>query len=152
MSENSFSSDEDDDLILMKRRKRKRSRGVEFKEKIENLVCLRLEVIQKIIAASYFPERRFKAPNVHRKRPQALEFVRSWTDFEFQCQFRLKRPVFNACLVLLNDDLKKDEMKAKCSSGSSISPEMMFLITLHILAGGSYLDMIWVSRFRQTLI
>jgi len=46
-------------------------------------------------------------------------------------------------LVLLNVDLQKDEVKAKSSSGSSISPEMMFLITLRILAGASYLDMIW---------
>jgi hypothetical protein len=69
--------------------------------------------------------------------------VRSWSDNEFQCQFRLRREVFATCLGLLNVDLQRNEKMAKNSSGSSISPEMMFLITLRILAGASYLDMIW---------
>ena len=72
-----------------------------------------------------------------------MEYVRSFSDKEFQAQYRLRRVVFNECLSLLDIHLKKNEKKALASSGSSVSPEMMFLITLRLLAGASYLDMIW---------
>jgi DDE superfamily endonuclease len=39
--------------------------------------------------------------------------------------------------------IQRDEGKARNSSGSSISPEMRLMITLRILAGAKYLDMIW---------
>jgi hypothetical protein len=136
------SSDDETIALICRRRKRKRKKSNE-NVTFAQTISLRLDVIQKIISANFLLGRRLRAPNVHRDRHHALEFVRSWSDNEFQCQFRLRREVFATCLGLLNVDLQRNEKMAKNSSGSSISPEMMFLITLRILAGASYLDMIW---------
>jgi len=43
----------------------------------------------------------FRRPNVHRDRPNALEFIRSWDDTMLQRQFRLERVDFNALLTLI---------------------------------------------------
>ena len=60
----------------------------------------------------------------------------------FNRQFRLCREDFFYVLSKISVDLKKDVRKAKNSSGSEISPKLMLMITLRILAGASYLDMI----------
>jgi hypothetical protein len=60
----------------------------------------------------------------------------------FRRQFRLHRDDFFYVLLKISGDLQKDERKAINSSGSSISPYLMLMITLRMLAGASYLDMI----------
>ena len=46
-------------------------------------------------------------------------------------------------LRLISPLIQRNEKKATASSGSSISPELRLMITLRILAGAKYLDMIW---------
>lgn len=45
-------------------------------------------------------------------------------------------------LLKISTDLTRDNKKAIYSSGSSITPELKLMITLRILAGASYLDMV----------
>ena len=77
-------------------------------------LSVRLEVISKIMAAFYSPQCRVRAPNVHRDRGHAMEYVRILSDKEFQAQYRLRRVVFNECLSLLDIHLKKNEKKSAC--------------------------------------
>ena len=60
----------------------------------------------------------------------------------FVRQFRLCREDFYVVLQKIKPLLRKDVQKAVNSSGSSVTPQLMLLITLRILAGSSYLDMI----------
>jgi hypothetical protein len=61
----------------------------------------------------------------------------------FKRQFRLCREDFGDVLKLIAPLIRRNEIKAHNSSGSSICPEMRLMITLRILAGAKYLDMIW---------
>lgn len=88
---------------------------------------------------------RIRGPNQARDRQYSLEYVRSWDDVTFQRQFRLHRRAFNNLINLLIDILETNESMAIRSSGSSINPELKLYITLRILAGASYLDMIWYN-------
>jgi hypothetical protein len=83
-----------------------------------------------------------RAPNQRRDRTAILEWARALDDKMFRRQFRLQRIDFLYVLGLISGVLKKDEQKAINSSNSSIAPELMLYITLRILAGASYLDMI----------
>jgi hypothetical protein len=80
--------------------------------------------------------------NVHRDRAQILRWAAELDEKMFNRQFRLCRTDFFYVLVKISDDLSKNTKNAICSSGSPITPELMLLITLRILAGASYLDMI----------
>lgn len=100
-------------------------------------------MVRSMTEALYNPEKRFRAGNKHRDRAHAMEFVHSWSNVEFYRQFRLEHKEFYDLLTTISNDLHKNEAKAKSSSGSFVSPEMMLFITLRILAGASYLDMIW---------
>ncbi len=81
--------------------------------------------------------------NQHRNREQALTECRSWDDAMFKRQFRLSRRAYNNLIQIIYPALQVNITRAISSSGSSISPELMVLITLRMLAGASYLDMIW---------
>jgi hypothetical protein len=80
--------------------------------------------------------------NSHGCRPQALQYVRSWDDDMSRRQFRLCREDFGDLLSLIDPLIRRNEVRAIASSGSSICPEMRLMITLRILAGAKYLDMI----------
>lgn len=80
--------------------------------------------------------------NKHRDRCQILQWAAELDDKMFTRQFRLCREDFFYVLAKIQPDLKKDTTKACNSSGSSICPQLMLMITLRILAGASYLDMI----------
>lgn len=84
-----------------------------------------------------------KVGNLHRDREGSLLTVRSWDDDMFRRQFRLHRSEFNALLALIEPKMQTNVIKAINSSGSTICPELRLLVTLRILAGASYLDMIW---------
>lgn len=60
----------------------------------------------------------------------------------FRRQFRFHRVDFYDVLLKINIDLDKSVMHAVNSSGSAVSPYLMLMITLRILAGASYLDMV----------
>ena len=83
--------------------------------------------------------------NNHRDRELVLLTVRDWDDDMFRRQFRLFRSDFNGLLIRLNPYLTKNCVKARNSSGCPINSELQLLITLRVLAGASYLDMIWYS-------
>jgi DDE superfamily endonuclease len=81
--------------------------------------------------------------NCRNSRPEALQYVRSWDDDMFRRQFRICREDFGDLLYKIDPLIRRNEAKARNSSGSSICPEMRLMITLRILAGAKYLDMIW---------
>lgn len=81
--------------------------------------------------------------NCRNTRPEALQYVRSWDDDMFRRQFRLCREDFGYVLSLIAPLIRRNEVQATNSSGSTICPEMRLMITLRILAGAKYLDMIW---------
>ena len=60
----------------------------------------------------------------------------------FRRQFRLEREDFHYVLQKVSPDLEKNSQQAVNSSGSPIMPELMLMITLRVLAGASYLDLI----------
>jgi hypothetical protein len=80
--------------------------------------------------------------NVHRNRQQIVDWSNDLDDTMFNRQFRICREDFSSVLQKIESGLQKDEIKAKNSSGSSVSPHIMLMITLRILAGAAYLDMI----------
>ena len=61
----------------------------------------------------------------------------------FQRQMRLERADFYDTLILIAPVIEKDEEMAQRSSGSSIDPELRLAMTLWLLAGAQYLDLIW---------
>lgn len=82
------------------------------------------------------------------------QFIQSWGDKLFQAQFRITRVVFEEILQKLinsypgNFETGMENYRYACtrgniSSGAHISLEIKLCITLRMLAGGSYLDMIW---------
>lgn len=81
--------------------------------------------------------------NCRNSRPEALQNVRSWDDDMFRRQFRLCREDFGDLLLKIAPLIERNEVMARRSSGSSICPELRLMITLRILAGAKYLDMIW---------
>ena len=102
-----------------------------------------LTVIATSIIAYTVPLEPPRVGNCRNERPQALQYVRSWDDDMFKRQFRLCREDFGDLLYKIHPLIHRNEMKAIASSGSSICPELRLLITLRILAGAKYLDMIW---------
>lgn len=84
-----------------------------------------------------------KYGNDHKDRQMCILEVRSWNDEMFKRQFRLSRRAFNNLLSTIAPFMQVNETQAINSSGSAISPELLLLISLRILAGASYLDMIW---------
>ena len=84
-----------------------------------------------------------RRPNAHRDRPGALEFIRSWDDTMFQRQMRVERGDFGDILEAIAPLIEKNEEMARRSSGSAISPEILLAMTLRLLAGANYLDLIW---------
>ena len=75
--------------------------------KICLLVCFD-GIMEWIDAAFLQPEiPRLRAPNMHRDRHGAVEYIRSWEDDMFQRQFRLERIDFNELLSLISPRLVK---------------------------------------------
>jgi hypothetical protein len=55
--------------------------------------------------------------------------------------FRLDRDSFYELVEVLDSKIKRDAMKAPCSSGSPISTVTRLAVTLRWVAGGSYTDL-----------
>jgi len=94
--------------------------------------------------------KRKREANLRRDRRSVIEFVHGWDDDMFKRQFRLSREDFYEVesAILSNKvrhgyDLEQHYKYARLSSGSPISIELRLLITLRLLSGASYLDMIW---------
>ena len=61
----------------------------------------------------------------------------------FHRQFRLDREDFYHIRDLLDESYPICEKMAELSSGSAITNELRLFVTMRMLAGASYLDMIW---------
>jgi hypothetical protein len=62
------------------------------------------------------------------------------TEDDFRSMFRVSRHRFNEILAKIELDIKRDEKRAKNSSGSVIEPKTKLAATLRFLAGGSQHD------------
>ena len=80
--------------------------------------------------------------NAKRDRSAIIRWSQEIDDVMFSRQFRLHREDFFYVLLKITSALRKNFQQACNSSGSPIPPYLMLLITLRILAGASYLDMI----------
>ena len=80
--------------------------------------------------------------NIHRDRSSILRWAHQLDDVMFRRQFRLCREDFLFVVNKISVALHVNRQQAINSSGSSIPVELMLMITLRILAGASYLDMI----------
>ncbi len=94
--------------------------------------------------------KRKRRCNVHRDRAADISFINSWSDDMFRRQFRVTRADFALLegtilehMQINGYDYAKHASYAARSSGSPISLELRLYITLRILSGASYLDMIW---------
>jgi len=76
-------------------------------------------------------------------RDHVLEFISTWSDDMFYRQFRMTREEFIELREALKPIIKaRDIEMAKRSSGSAIPLEIKILITLRMLSGASYLELI----------
>ena len=99
------------------------------------------------------PPKKTKKPNEHRDRQGPLDFILSWSDDMFYRQFRLVKDEFYDLLEKMKDgypgsrtgreNLALAYKMGDLSSGSHIPLELKFMVSLRLLAGANYLDMIW---------
>ena len=80
--------------------------------------------------------------NRHRDRTAVIAWLRGFDDVMFRRQFRLDRLDFYYVLEKCFPHLYPVVQQAINSSGSPITAELKLAITLRILAGASYLDII----------
>ena len=109
------------------------------------LVGLAYDVLQKdrvaaIKAAKRKQKRRRTTGNVHRPRGWILEDMDAMNDAKFARMFGLNRATFNRLVSQLDPVLKRDEQKAKNSSGAAIPTRIKLACTLRWLRGGIFHD------------
>lgn len=81
-----------------------------------------------------------RSASIIRRRRSLDLVVRDLSPREFQRAFRMNRDVFNKLLSLLLTDLNRDRKQGLRSSGGCVDPDVRLAITLRLLAGASYLD------------
>ena len=134
MCSSSDDDDDDDDLIVQKRT---------HMDPVRIGVGLALWSIMELEGSDLLGiGPNLRKCNVKRDRSRIIEWANTIEEEMFRRQFRLGRLDFFYVLIKIENDLKKNVQQAMNSSGSSVSPYLMLLITLRILAGASYLDMI----------
>ena len=94
------------------------------------------------------PRKKRRRTKVTRDRESPWTFVCSWDDTLFARQMRLPRPVFFALLERLklatpNYHLSLLRGKASTPGSGPITLELKLCVTLRILGGGAFVDMIW---------
>ena len=132
MEVNEFDEDELESYEIVQRQKKAR-----FQRTLTAIVT------GTILAFSSIPLEPPRVGNSRNSRPEALQYVRSWDDDMFKRQFRLCRLDFGMVLAKIAPLIQRNEAMARRSSGSSICPEIRLMLTLRVLAGAKYLDMIW---------
>jgi hypothetical protein len=109
--------------------------------------------------------KRDRKGNTKRDREYHQSKIDTWSDELFKRQFRLCREDFNTVLGKIieylggDQEVKRREDYGRRSYGSPILLKTKLMITLRMLAGASYLDMIWYdvseesvhSIFKQTI-
>jgi hypothetical protein len=134
MCSSSDDDDDDDDLIVQKRT---------HMDPVRFTVGLALWSIMELEGSDLLGiGPNLRKCSVKRDRCRIIEWANTIEDEMFRRQFRLGRLDFFYVLIKIENDLKKNIQQAMNSSGSFVSPYLMLLITLRILARASYLDMI----------
>ena len=88
--------------------------------------------------------RRKRARNVVRDREGPLAQIATWTDEFFRRQFRVTRAEFSNLRESIAPFIRvRNEDMARRSSGSAVRLETKMYVTLRMLAGAMYLDMVW---------
>jgi hypothetical protein len=101
--------------------------------------------------------KRDRKGNVKRDRQHHLDFIETWSDDLFKRQFRLCREDFNTVLGKMiqylggEEEVKRREEYGRRSSGSPILLKTKLMVTLRLLAGASYLDMIWYGISEESI-
>jgi hypothetical protein len=96
--------------------------------------------------------KRKRKSNVHRDRRSVIQFIHSWSNDMFRGQFRVARDDFSLLETAILENMERKGYDfgrhasyATQSSDSPITLELRLYITLWILSGASYLDMIWYA-------
>lgn len=113
------------------------------RKRITIVKAVAVTVAAVMITLATIPIEPPRIGNCRNSRPEALQYVRSWDDDMFRRQFRLCREDFGYVMGLISPLIQRNEAKARNSSGSGICVEIRLMITLRMLAGAKYLDMIW---------
>lgn len=96
----------------------------------------------------FVSNKRLRKGNEHRDREYPIKIVDGWDDTLFMRQFRIARCVFNNLIGKIEElhtpkEWEIKEEMGRRSSGSHVSLKLKLMVTLRLLAGASYLDMIW---------
>jgi hypothetical protein len=71
---------------------------------------------------------------------------------EFARAFRMTNTTFSALLALLEGDLTRDMRMAARSSGGRVEPAVRLALTVGMLSGASYLDMLMLFRVASSTV
>jgi hypothetical protein len=81
-----------------------------------------------------------------RNRQHFSSFQAALSHTEFTRAFRMTHPTFLALLRLLGSDLTRDMRMAARSSGGRVEPAIRLALTVRMLSGASYLDMMMLFK------
>ncbi len=92
-----------------------------------------------------------------RKKPRSTrrrfgEVVSSLTDADFRSAFRMSRDAFQKLLERVAPYLTPNGSMALRSSAGAIEPDVRLAITLRMLAGGAYLDLMLVWEISSSMV
>jgi hypothetical protein len=88
--------------------------------------------------------RKRRKGNERRDRLGPLSVVNSWSDAFFYRQYRVTRAEFVAMRLSIAEHVRpRNVAMANMSSGGIVPLDTKILVTLRILAGAKYLDMVW---------
>ena len=123
----------------------------------------KLQRLVKLIEyREYARERRNEQNKKKRKSPRyrtrysaeergfVLKKFDKLSDDMFKRMFRMSRESFYKLHDVIEDLIEVDEVKAKCSTGASISTVVKLAITLRHLAGGSWIDIVFAWDISKT--
>jgi hypothetical protein len=114
-----------------------------------SVIWLTLVIVPVTVCATEIARARLRRLAVRRCRRKLragrvdiLLATAFFLDYEFKAWFRMTRANFESLLRLLEGRLYCNQEMARRSSGAAISPSTRLAITLRLLAGSSYIDVI----------
>ena len=123
------------------------SRAMEDVEEEQRELLKRLSTAALLFEDFLFQEdKRKRKGNEARDRARVERTVDSWTEQMFFRQLRMTRKSFAKLRDIVDAEFPAGETSqemARRSSGSTISTTIRLYVTLRVLAGASYLDMVW---------
>jgi hypothetical protein len=85
-------------------------------------------------------------------RTTSVDATKYLSEVEFTRAFRMSPDCFRTLLLLLRVRLERDERQGYRSSGGVVEPAVRIGLTLRILAGASYLDMMLTFRVAKSTV